>query len=106
MSVYERQREIGVMRSVGATSGIVMLQFLTEGLLVGFAAWVLGLPIAYVLSNLILDVTGLSDTLNAVFSLQAVLAGLLGIMVITTLASLLPALVAARHTVSDILRYQ
>ena len=35
MSVFERLREIGVMRSIGASSFTVAGQFLTEGMLVG-----------------------------------------------------------------------
>ena len=35
MSVFERQKEIGVMRSIGAGSSTVATQFLTEGLLIG-----------------------------------------------------------------------
>ncbi|NJL96003.1 MAG: ABC transporter permease, partial [Anaerolineae bacterium] len=53
MGVFERQKEIGVMRSVGAPSSAIALQFLTEGWIVGVIAWVIGLPISYYL-NLIL----------------------------------------------------
>ena len=59
MSVFERQREIGVMRSVGASTSAIMFQFLTEGLSIGLLAWLLGLPIAYLLSTALLDVMGL-----------------------------------------------
>lgn len=106
MSVFERQREIGVMRSVGATSFIIAAQFLAEGLMVGWLAWLLGIPIGIGLAHLILDVTGLSDTLRVEFTVSAALIGLIGLMAITALASLLPSWAAARCTVSDILRYQ
>ena len=39
VNVLERQREIGVMRSVGATSQAIAGQLLLEGLLIGLAAW-------------------------------------------------------------------
>ena len=35
MAVFERQKEIGVMRSIGASSATIAGQFLVEGMLVG-----------------------------------------------------------------------
>ena len=106
MAVYERQKEIGVMRSIGAGSWTISSQFLVEGLLVGVIAWVLSLPLSYLLGM------GLTQALDFggsfVFSMPiSVLAmGLIGVMLIAAVASLWPSLSAARRTVSDILRYQ
>ncbi|MBN1565421.1 MAG: ABC transporter permease, partial [Anaerolineae bacterium] len=105
MSVFERQKEIGVMRSVGATSGTIALQFLVEGLVIGVVAWAVGIPLGYVLSK------GLAQALpfenfGLGFPPQTILIGLVGMLIITTVASLWPSLSAARRTVSDILRYQ
>ncbi|NDJ78834.1 MAG: ABC transporter permease, partial [Chloroflexi bacterium] len=105
MAVYERQREIGVMRSVGAGSLTVMSQFLVEGILVGVVAWVAAAPLSYVLGY------GLNQVLPfdyVTFSYPPVLliAGLAGVVLIAALASLWPSLAASRKTVSDILRYQ
>jgi len=60
MSVFERQKEIGVMRSIGASSSTVAGQFLTEGLVVGVIAWIVGLPLAVLIEALLLEVTGLT----------------------------------------------
>ncbi len=106
MSVFERQKEIGVMRSIGAGSSTVALQFLTEGLLVGFMAWLIGLPISYGLSVLITAALDLGDAFKLNYPLSAPLVGLVGMLIITTLASLWPAVSASRKTVSNILRYQ
>jgi ABC-type lipoprotein release transport system permease subunit len=106
MSVYERQKEIGVMRSVGAGSMTVSLQFLTEGLVVGFIAWLIGLPLAYLIEVLLLGVTGFDETFPATFPVLGAVIGFVGMMVITTIASLWPSISASRKTVSDILRYQ
>ena len=106
MSVYERQKEIGVMRSVGAGSSTVAAQFLTEGLVVGFIAWLIGLPLAYLIEIVLLGVTGFDETFPASFPVLGAVIGFVGMMVITTIASLWPSLSAARKTVSDILRYQ
>lgn len=106
MSVFERQKEIGVMRSIGAGSSTVALQFLTEGLVVGVISWLVGLPLAALVELLLLNVTGFSETFPFTFPLSAAVIGLVGMLVITTIASLWPSIAASRKTVSDILRYQ
>jgi ABC-type antimicrobial peptide transport system permease subunit len=106
MSVFERQKEIGVMRSIGAGSSTVAIQFLTEGLVVGVIAWVVGIPLMILIQYALLSITGFSETFPFQFSPTAVVIGLIGMLVVTTIASLWPSLGAARKTVSDILRYQ
>lgn len=106
MSVFERQKEIGVMRSIGASSSTVATQFLTEGLVVGMIAWAVGIPLAYLIQVGLLSVTGFDETFPAEFSGTAVIIGLVGMLVITTIASLSPSISAARKTVSEVLRYQ
>lgn len=106
MSVFERQKEIGVMRSIGAGSSTVAAQFLTEGLLVGFISWLVGIPLAYGITLLLLDVTNLNETFNPSLPAAALITGFIGIMAIATVASLWPSISASRKTVSDILRYQ
>ncbi len=105
INVFERQKEIGVMRSIGASSRTVAVMFMLEGMLVGFGAWLVGIPISY----------GLALMLNAAFRLETVkfsyppevlVLGLAGMLLIAALASLGPSLSAARKTVSEILRYQ
>jgi ABC-type lipoprotein release transport system permease subunit len=106
MAVFERQKEIGVMRSIGAGSGTVALQFLTEGLVVGVLSWIVGLPLAYGVMIALFSITGFGDTFAADFPPLAAIGGLIGMLVITTIASLWPAFAASRKTVSEILRYQ
>ena len=105
MSVFERQREIGVMRSVGASSYTVASQFLTEGMLVGMSAWIVAVPLSFLMAqgliaSLDIDLEGIG------YEPIALVVGLVGMIVITALASLGPSLGAARRTVSAILRYQ
>ena len=105
MSVFERQREIGVMRSIGAGSGTVAGQFLVEGVLIGITAWIAGVPLSYLLGEGLIAMmgSGISDIGYDPISLAI---GLVGMIVIATVASLGPSLGAARRTVSEILRYQ
>jgi putative ABC transport system permease protein len=105
ISVFERQREIGVMRSVGASSGTIVSQFLTEGLMIGWLAWLVGLPLSF---GVAVALTSLLPVSEFGFSYPpiAAAAGLLGILIVAGLASVWPSLSASRRTVSDILRYQ
>lgn len=105
MSVFERQKEIGVMRSVGATSWSVFFQFLIEGLTIGVAAWLFGIPLGYVISKGLIAALPF-ETFGIGFPPQTVVIGLVGMLIVVTLASLWPSLAAARKTVSEILRYQ
>jgi putative ABC transport system permease protein len=105
MNVFERQKEIGVMRSVGASSAAVATQFVTEGLTVGVIAWIGGLPLMIGLEYALIQITGFEGVLRLEFTPAALIIGLVGVLLLTFIASLIPALSAARKTVSDILRY-
>jgi putative ABC transport system permease protein len=104
--VFERQKEIGVMRSVGASSGAIAVQFLVEGLLVGLIAWLVGAPLSYLVSQGLIAVLPFGGTYTIAYPLTAPIVGLIGLVALVTIASLLPSLSAARKTVSEILRYQ
>ncbi len=106
MSVFERQKEIGVMRSVGATSYTIVFLFLVEGLIVGLIAWVLGIPFSYALNRTLIYQFNFEHTIGSGYPPLTLLLGLAGMLVIATVASLWPSITAARKTVSDILRYQ
>jgi putative ABC transport system permease protein len=106
MSIYERQKEIGVMRSIGAGSLTIVVQFLTEGLIVGLLAWLFGLPLSYLLSNILIDALQLGDDYQLTYPAIVIVIGLVGTLIVTTIASIWPSISAARKTVSDILRYQ
>jgi putative ABC transport system permease protein len=106
MSVFERQKEIGVMRSVGAGSLTIIAQFLTEGLLIGLLAWLAGIPFSYFLSQGLLAALNMGDSYQLNYPAVTIVLGLVGVLMITVIASLWPSLVAGRKTVSEILRYQ
>ncbi len=106
MSVFERQKEIGVMRSVGASSWTIAVQFLAEGLIVGLVSWGLSAPLSYLFSRGLIDALPFGGTYELGYPVTALIIGFTGMVIIVTAASLLPSLTAARKTVSDILRYQ
>lgn len=106
IGVFERQREIGVMRSLGATSRHIMNLFLTEGLLVGLVAWVIAIPLSYFLSRLLISAVPFREVIKFQYTPVAPLLGILGMFFVTIIATLYPAIRAAGKTVSEILRYQ
>ena len=50
MSIYERTKEIGVMKVLGCSLGNIRMMFLTEAAFIGFIGGVIGLIINYILS--------------------------------------------------------
>lgn len=105
ISVLERQKEIGVMRSIGAGAEVIGFQFMMEGLIVGFVAWLVAIPLSYGVGYMLYRALEV-DTVGYIYPPFVLLLGLAGMQVIVAIASLGPSLGAARKTVSDILRYQ
>lgn len=105
MAVFERQKEIGVMRSIGAGSGTIIAQFLTEGMIVGIIAWLVAIPISYVLGDGLLTSLPFGE-LTFAYPVVVIFSGLVLILLVTLVASIWPSLSAARKSVSEILRYQ
>lgn len=54
MSVLERRREIGVLRSIGARARDVRPIFATEGLVLALLGWIVGVPLGYALDRLLI----------------------------------------------------
>jgi len=106
ISVFERQKEIGVMRSVGARSPTIIVQFLVEGILVGLIAWAIAVPLSYLLAWGLTEILPFGDFIEFEYPLVLLPLGLAGVMLIATVSSIWPSVSAARKTVSDILRYQ
>jgi len=109
MNVLERTREIGVMRSIGASDASVLGIVVAEGLVIGTISWLLGSLLAIPISRLLCDVVGTSFIqlpLPFVFSTRGILLWLGIVAVLSTIASLLPASNAVRLTVRDVLAYE
>ncbi len=112
MAIYERTREIGVMKAVGATKGTIRLLFTIEGGALGFLGGVIGVTFGYGLGqmlNFVASRTFLSDFPTfqiSVFSPWLIL-GIIGLTTaISLLAGLYPANRAARLDPVEALRYE
>lgn len=106
-AVLERRREIGILRSMGASGWRVARVFLVEGLALAGMAWgigvILGLPVAYGFVSLISQVF---FSLDFSFSPVAIVTMLIFTLIIAIIASVGPALSAAHARVATILRYE
>jgi putative ABC transport system permease protein len=112
MTIYERTREIGVMKAVGATKRAVRLMFTMEGAALGFLGGAIGGGTGWFLGqvlNIVGSRTFLSDFPN--FQMSAfppwLIFGIIGLTtVISLVAALYPANRAARLHPVDALRYE
>jgi putative ABC transport system permease protein len=109
INVVERGREIGVMRSIGATSLSVAGIFVAEGVFVGALSWLLAMPLSYpsawVFGNLVGNAV-LEMPLDFKFSVNGAMLWLGIVLVLSALASLWPALRATRVSVREALAYE
>ena len=109
INVVERLREIGVMRSVGASSPSIVAIFVTEGVLLGLISWLLAVPLSVPCAKLFTDVIGQTVVgfgLDFEYAVDGVIIWLSIVLVLSALASLWPALKATRVSVRETLAYE
>lgn len=101
VSVIERTKEIGVLRSIGARKKDITRVFNAETMLIGFTAGVIGVIIAFILTFPVSAIIkaladGMVKTSMAVLSpLHAILLIVISVL-LTLIAGLIPARVAAK----------
>lgn len=100
VTVTERIREIGIRRAIGATKRDILLQFLTESVILSLLGGLLGLLLSYIL------VTFIKSLFPAYIDLQSVLIALVVSSVIGIVFGVLPAKRAADLTPVEAIRYE
>lgn len=106
-SVMERNKEIGIMKAVGARNSDILYLFLIESGLLGLAGGLLGILLGVGFAKLveIISAQALGKTfLIAHMSWELFLGALAFSFVLGALAGTLPALQAAKHKPADTLR--
>jgi putative ABC transport system permease protein len=109
MNIMERTREIGIMRSIGASDRELTRMVLIEGLIVGWLSWLLGailsFPISAILSNSItLSLFGSQSSLG--FSATGFIIWFVLVSILSVAASITPARSATRLTIREVLSYE
>jgi putative ABC transport system permease protein len=109
MNVMERTREIGIMRSIGAIDKKIMEMVIIEGTVVGGLAWFLGalvsVPITYLLTTIV-SLAIFNSPIEILFTWSGYLLWLGVVLVLSALASVIPARNAARLTIREVLAYE
>lgn len=109
MNVLERTREIGVMRTIGASDSAIMQSVITEGLIIGMLTWVLAIGLSLPISSLLATVIGktlLESDLPLQFTPVGILLWLAVVVILSVVASVAPARSAARLTINQVLAYE
>jgi putative ABC transport system permease protein len=109
LNVLERTREIGVMRSIGASNRSIRSMVAVESILVGLLSWLLALPLSipvgvgfcYAIGNAFFE-----KPLNFLFATSGSIIWLIIIFLIAALASIAPANRAAKLTIRETLSYE
>ena len=107
MSVLERTREIGILRSIGARARDIRRIFATETLTLAAAGWVIGVPLGYLLDRFLVWMvkTVLNLNLTLAFPPWNLALTLAGTILLALLITLLPIRRATHLRPGAALRY-
>ncbi len=107
MSVIERTREVGILRTIGARARDVRRIFAAESLAIAVAGWLLGVPLGYALDRFL--VWMVKEVVNVqipvTFPLTNTVVALVGTVLLSLLITLFPIRRAVRYRPGAALRY-
>jgi putative ABC transport system permease protein len=109
MNVMERTREIGIMRAIGATNLEIIRMVIVEGTLIGLLSFglalILAVPFTYLLTAIVSHAI-FATPIKSVFTPTGYFIWLGLVLLLSSLASVLPARNAARLTIREVLAYE
>ena len=109
-AVYDRIREIGIRKAVGAKHHDILGQFLAESVLISVFGGLLGIVIGYLLGSGVAKALArylpLDEPWVSIFSVKIFLIGFFFSVIVGVLFGLYPALRAAKLNPSEALRYE
>jgi len=112
MIVVEKNREIAILKAMGATRKEVMRIFMVDGLIIGLIGTIIGIPLGYVACEILQRFYTLPSDIYYISHLPVKIRGLdvllvsLSAVIISFLATLYPSWQAARLNPSEALRYE
>ena len=109
MNVLERTREIGVMRTIGAVDNVVMLSVIIEGQVIALITWVLAIVLSFPISTVLLKIIGetmMGSEMTAEFTPFGIFLWLGIVIILSIIASIMPARNAAKLTINEVLAYE
>lgn len=108
ISVAERTKEIGVMRAIGAKTPVIMAMLILEGVLQGVISWLVAVPLSFLLGQPLAVLMGqamFDIALDYQYHVTAMGIWLAMVVVISILASVMPARNATTISVRESLAY-
>jgi putative ABC transport system permease protein len=106
MSVFERTREIGIRKSLGATNGMVIKQFLGESAFIGLVGGVSGLALGWLFVTIANSAGEDSGTVIFLLTTRLTLGSVLFAVVLGIMSGMYPAWHGARMNPVEALRYE
>lgn len=109
LNVMERTREIGILRAIGATDSTLMRMVLIEGALIGAMSWFLSCLLAFPISEIMSDSISLAlfgSPANFGFTPTGFIVWLVIVILLSVVASVMPARNATRLTIREVLAYE
>ncbi len=102
VSVTERTREIGIRKSLGAKNRDILIQFLTESIILSLLGGLLGIGLAFLISFVLKSFS----SLNSLITATPIILALSFSTAIGLIFGIFPAMRAARLSPIDSLRYE
>jgi putative ABC transport system permease protein len=106
MSVFERTREIGILRAVGWSGGRILRMILGESLFLCVAAAIVGSVVAALAIQALLLVETISSLLEPRYTLDVFIRGLAVAVIVSLAGAAYPAYRAVRLSPMEALRYE
>jgi len=109
INVFERTREIGIMRTIGAEDSVIMQSVVFEALVIGLITWILAIGLSFPISYALLNIIGLAmmgSAMTLSFTPLGILLWFIIVIILSVIASIMPARNAARLTINEVLAYE
>jgi putative ABC transport system permease protein len=109
INVMERTREIGIMRAIGSSNGVLMQMVIVEGYLIGMISFAFGSLLAFPISNLMSNSISLAlfgASTKITYTPTGFFIWFLLVSALAIGASVLPARKAANLTIREVLAYE
>jgi len=109
INVLERTREIGVMRAIGASNMDIQTIVIVEGLVIGLISWAISILLSFPITQALTVGVGMAvvaTPLPIVYGTTGIIVWLIITILLSSIASALPARKASSLTVRDTLIYE